>query len=156
MTNVLTMTAPLMRRTVGFDRFNDLFDTLFEEKTTTHDHYPPHNIEKLGEDHYRITMAVAGFSEGDLNIVLNDDTLTVSGEIQDKKDREQSEMLYHGIASRAFERSFRLADHIKVQDAALKDGLLTIALEREIPEEKKPRLIKIKGGAGKFGHTKNK
>lgn len=149
MTNVLTFTTPLMRRTVGFDRFNDLFESIFDDKPTSYDNYPPHNIEKLGENRYRITMAVAGFKMKDLNIVLNEDMLTVSGAHHipehSAKDKEEIEVLHHGIANRAFERSFRLADHIKVVDAALKDGLLTISLEQEIPEEKKPRLIKIKG-----------
>jgi molecular chaperone IbpA len=144
MTNVLTLSAPLMRRTVGFDRFNEMFDSLFEEKSAAQDHYPPHNIEKIGEDDYRITIAVAGFSEGDINIVFNGDTLSISGERQDAPPAQETEVLYQGIAARSFERNFRLADHIKVMDADLKNGLLTIALKREIPEEKKPRFIKIK------------
>lgn len=144
MTNVLTLSAPLMRRTVGFDRFNEMFDSLFEEKSAAQDHYPPHNIEKIGEDDYRITIAVSGFSEGDINIVFNGDTLSISGERQDAPPAQETEVLYQGIAARSFERNFRLADHIKVMDADLKNGLLTIALKREIPEEKKPRFIKIK------------
>ena len=155
MTNVLTMT-PLLRRSVGFDRFNDLFDTFFDEKSAAQqDHYPPHNIEKYGENLYRITMAVAGFKEADLNIVQNDNTLTVTGDMQaHNKDNDAVEYLYRGIASRAFERSFRLDDHIKVNGANLKDGLLMIDLEREIPEEKKPKMIKIKAETGKLSHDK--
>lgn len=155
MTNVLTMT-PLLRRSVGFDRFNDLFDTFFDEKSTTQDHYPPHNIEKYGENHYRITMALAGFKESDLNIVQNGNTLTVSGEIQSREDDAEVEFLHRGIAARAFERNFRLDDHIRVNEASLKDGLLRIELEREIPEEKKPKMIKIKAEAEKLPHNKAK
>jgi molecular chaperone IbpA len=133
-----------MRRTVGFDRFNEMFDSLFEEKSATQDHYPPHNIEKIGADDYRITIAVAGFSEKDINIVFNGDTLSVTGDRQEKTPSEETEILYQGIAARSFDRNFRLADHVKVIDADLKNGLLTIFLKRELPEEKKPRFIKIK------------
>tara|TARA_A100000164_G_C21753655_1_gene698188 strand:- start:287 stop:724 length:438 start_codon:yes stop_codon:yes gene_type:complete len=144
MTNVLTLTAPLMRRTVGFDRFNDMFDTLFEEKSTAQDHYPPHNIEKIGDDDYRITIAVAGFSDKEIDIVFKGDTLSITGNRKEDESDQPVEMLYQGIAARSFERNFRLADHIKVVDADLKNGLLSIALKREVPEESKPRFIKIK------------
>ena len=146
MNNVMTLTSPLLRHSVGFDRFNDLFESLRETSADV-DNYPPYNIEKLGEDNYRIVMAVAGFSMDDLDIVLEDGKLTVSGKTaaigQDNDDDDEIEILHRGIATRAFERSFRLADYIKVTGAELAEGLLTINLEREIPEEKKPRMIEI-------------
>jgi molecular chaperone IbpA len=142
----MTMT-PLLRQSVGFDRFNDLFESLLSDTGEQHfENYPPYNIEKLSEDSYRITMAVAGFTMDDLNIVMHGDTLSVHGRVADKSDEEQREYLHRGIATRSFERSFRLADYIKVQDASLKDGLLTIDLIREIPEEEKPRMIPINNG----------
>lgn len=145
MANVLTLTTPLMRHTVGFDRFNDLFESLLEDKSRSVDNYPPYNIEKHGEDAYRIVMAVAGFQMEDLEIILQDGTLNIKGHDQDRLINTDAEILHKGIASRSFERSFQLADFIKVQDAELSDGLLTIHLKREIPEEKKPRTISIKG-----------
>lgn len=146
MANVMTLTTPLMRQTVGFDRFNDLFETLLNDTNEGFDNYPPYNIEKLGEDDYRIVMAVAGFNMGDLNIVLQDGELTVSGLIENKnKTEDDIQVLHRGIATRSFERTFRLADYIHVTGADMKDGLLTISLKREIPEEKKPRMIPIKG-----------
>ena len=162
MTNVLTMSAPLFRRSVGFDRFGDLFDSILDEKADSYDSYPPHNIEKLNDDSYRITMAVAGFSERDLQVTLNDDTLVIAGshlgldkqEAESLEDSDLVEVLHHGIASRAFERSFRLADQIKVKGAILKDGLLTINLKHIVPEEKKPRLIKINADSGEIAHSK--
>lgn len=148
MANVMTLTTPLMRQTVGFDRFNDLFESLLSDTNEGFDSYPPYNIEKLGEDDYRIVMAVAGFNMDDLNIVLQDGELTVSGRIHDKERAEEDvQVLHRGIATRSFERTFRLADYIQVTGADMKDGLLTISLEREIPEEKKPRMIPIKGVA---------
>ena len=153
MANVLSFTTPLMRRSVGFDRFNDLFESLFEEKAASYDNYPPHNIEKLDDDSYRITMAVAGFTMEDLSIILNDDRLTITGQKKDQH-QDEAEILHHGIATRNFERSFRLADHIKVKDASLQDGLLIIQLEREVPEEKKPRLIKINADSPALSHKR--
>lgn len=145
MNNVMTLTSPLMRQSVGFDRFNDLFDSLLRESSDHNfDNYPPYNIEKLGEDDYKIVMAVAGFQMDNLDIMLEDGKLTVSGaSTQIEDDKEDVEILHRGIGTRSFERSFRLADYIKVTDAELKDGLLTIHLKREIPEEKKPRQIPI-------------
>ena len=146
MTNVLTLSSPLMRQTVGFDRFSDLFENLLNDAPDSFDNYPPYNIEKLGEDDYRIVMAVAGFNMDDLNIVLQDGELTVSGRIEDKDLQEEGvQYLHRGIGTRSFERAFRLADHIQVTGAEMKDGLLTISLVREIPEEKKPRMIPISG-----------
>jgi molecular chaperone IbpA len=138
----MTMT-PLMRQTVGFDRFYDLFETLLSDTGENFENYPPYNIEKLDEDEYRITMAVAGFTMDDLNIVMQDGRLTVSGRATERRKEEDSVYLHRGIASRSFERVFRLADYIKVNDAELKDGLLTVYLQREIPDEKKPRMIPI-------------
>jgi len=132
--------TPLFRSTVGFDRFNDLFESLMDNDDGSSS-YPPYNIEKRGEDRYGITMAVAGFTEKDLNITFHSDRITVSGRKEERNDGV--EYLYHGIASRAFERTFRLADHMKVTGAELKDGLLRIELVREIPEEQKPRMIQI-------------
>lgn len=147
MANVLTLTTPLMRQTVGFDRFNDLFEQLLSEKSDSYDGYPPYNIERLGEDQYQITMAVAGFTMDDLEIVLHDGELTVSGRIQEKAPEEEGcTFLHRGIAKRSFQRMFRLADYIKVTNAEMKDGLLMIHLEREVPEEKKPRMIPIQVG----------
>lgn len=144
MANLVSFT-PLMRQTIGFDRFNDLFETLLNEGEQRFDHYPPYNIEKIGDDSYRITLAVAGFSEGDLDITSHDDTLKISGKIVQKDEDAKSQYLHRGIATRTFERSFRLADYIKVETADLKDGLLTIDLVREVPEEKKPRMVPING-----------
>ena len=139
--------TPLLRQSVGFDRFNDLFESALrsDESAST---YPPYNIEKRGEDDYTITMAVAGFQENDLNIVVQNGQLTVTGRIEEKLDDDGVEYLHRGIATRAFERSFRLADHMKVTGAEIKDGLLCIDLVREIPEEAKPRMIPIKGVEG--------
>ena len=154
MANVLTLTSPLMRRTVGFDRINDMIESLLSETAETADNYPPYNIEKLGDDEYRIIMAVAGFGMDDLDIVLQDGELTVSGDIQQKENTEDIQFLHRGIGTRSFKRAFRLADHIQVTEASMKDGLLTIHLFREIPEEKKPRTIPIKGAAKLLGKKK--
>jgi molecular chaperone IbpA len=155
MANMMTLTTPLMRQTVGFDRFNDLFETLLSDKSDGFDNYPPYNIEKHGEDDYRIVMAVAGFGMDDLDIVLQHGELTVSGNIQSKDAEEDGvQLLHRGIGMRSFERTFRLADYIKVTGAEMKDGLLTISLEREIPEEKKPRMIPIKGAAKQIQNKK--
>jgi molecular chaperone IbpA len=139
--NILSFT-PLMRTSVGFDKFNDLFESLIQGTEERFDSYPPYNIQKVKEDEYRIVMAVAGFSLDDLHITAEGDSLLVDGRIDDKSE-EGLTYLHRGIATRAFQRSFRLADHIKVTGADLKDGLLTINLVREIPEEKKPRMIPI-------------
>ncbi len=156
MTNVMTLTTPLLRQTVGFDRFNDLFESLLRDTSESFDNYPPYNIEKLGEDSYRITMAVAGFQQEDLNIVLQDGVLTVSGRTKKQEASEGAQFLHRGIATRSFERTFRLADYIKVEEADLKDGLLTVSLTRVVPEEKKPRMIPIKESAGKALENKSK
>lgn len=143
MANVLTLTTPLMRQTVGFDRFNDLFERMMSGANEGFENYPPYNIDKIGEDRYRITMAVAGFSMDDLNIVLHNGELSVTGSIKERAEAEGVQVLHRGIGTRAFERTFRLADYIQVTGAEIRDGLLTIQLVREVPEEKKPRMIPI-------------
>lgn len=135
---------PLMRSTIGFDRFNDLFESMIGGTEERFDSYPPYNIEKIGDHDYRIVMAVAGFTPADLEIMAEGESLIVSGKI-DEKEGNESTYLHRGIATRAFQRSFRLEDHIKVTGADVSDGLLTINLVREIPEEKKPRMIPITG-----------
>lgn len=149
MANILALTAPLMRQTVGFDRLNGLFEQLMGDVGEGFENYPPYNIDKLGEDKYRITMAVAGFTMDDLNIVLQGGALAVTGSTKDREPDEGIQSLHRGIAARAFQRTFRLADYIQVTSAEMKDGLLTINLVREVPEEKKPRTITIKTGSGK-------
>ncbi|MCC7305073.1 MAG: Hsp20 family protein [Alphaproteobacteria bacterium] len=144
MTNLVSF-SPLMRHTVGFDRFNDLFESLMNTGEERFDNYPPYNIEKTAEDRYRITLAVAGFGDNDIDITVQDDTLKISGRIEQKTEDSGTHYLHRGIAARAFERSFRLADHIQVEEAGLKDGLLTVSLKREVPEEKKPRMIPVNG-----------
>lgn len=144
MANLVSFT-PLMRSTVGFDRFNDLFEQLVDGGTEARfENYPPYNIEKNGDSQYRIVMAVAGFSPNDLNLTVEKDTLTVTGQIAEKEG-ETATYLHRGIAQRAFKRSFRLADHIKVTGAETRDGLLIVHLVREVPEEAKPRTIPIAG-----------
>ncbi|MBV9969339.1 MAG: Hsp20 family protein [Xanthobacteraceae bacterium] len=137
--------SPLYRSTVGFDRLFSLLDQAsgFE---TAGSPYPPYNIERTGENAYRVTLAVAGFSDDELSIETKENTLTVKGEKTVKTDEKKSEVLYQGIAARAFERVFRLADHVEVRAAALENGLLHIDLVREIPEAMKPRTIRINGG----------
>lgn len=155
--NNLVSFSPLMRRSVGFDRFNDLFEAMLNDKEERVEPYPPYNIEKTGEDSYRITMAVAGFGDGDLDVSVEDDRLTISGRMEDKSEEDTAEYLHRGIATRAFERTFRLADHIRVEDAQLNDGLLTVELQREVPEEKKPRMIPINGKSkGLLGKSRKK
>jgi len=131
--------TPLFRSTVGFDRMSELLDaaTRLDDAQLS---YPPYNIEKTGEDAYRITMAVAGFGQDDLNIVSQENSLLISGKAQEP---EGVEYLHRGIARRAFQRRFELADHIKVKSAELVNGLLRVELVREVPEEQKPREIKI-------------
>ncbi len=131
--------APLYRSTVGFDRLVQLLDSVGGVDA---DGYPPYNIERTGEDAYRISMAVAGFGEEDISIEAHRNVLTVKGE-KSAEQRGESELLYRGIASRSFERRFQLADHVEVTGANLENGLLHIDLTRNIPEEMKPRRIPI-------------
>lgn len=135
--------APLYRSTVGFDRLFSMLDQMGGTETTST--YPPYNIERMGEDAYRITVAVAGFTEADLSIETKENTLSVRGEKKDREERK-SELLFQGIAARSFERRFQLADHVEVKGASLENGLLHIDLVREIPEAMKPRQIPIGGG----------
>lgn len=133
--------SPLYRSTVGFDRMFSMLDSLAQPDGGQT--YPPYNIERTGEDSYRISMAVAGFSESDLSIEAHRNVLTVKGERKEDSNGEGVELLYRGIASRAFERRFQLADHVDVTGAALKNGLLHIELKRNIPEQLKPRKVEI-------------
>ena len=131
--------APLYRSTVGFDRLFSMLDG-FEAAPG----YPPYNIERTGENAYRISVAVAGFTEKELNIEVKENTLSIRGEKETTEKKEQDgEVLYQGIAARAFERVFQLADYVQVKGAALENGLLHVDLVREIPEAKKPRQIPI-------------
>jgi molecular chaperone IbpA len=134
--------TPFYRSTVGFDRLFNLLDQTSAESVPG---YPPYNIERTGENAYRVSVAVAGFAENELNIELKDNTLTVKGEKQAKQEQKSGEVLYQGIAARAFERVFQLADFVQVKGAALENGLLHVDLVREIPEAKKPRQIPING-----------
>ena len=140
--------SPLYRSTVGFDRLFTMLDSLAQPESAQS--YPPYNIEKTGEDAYRISMAVAGFSEDEISIEAHRNVLTVKGERKDEADSGNStELLYRGIASRAFERRFQLADHVDITGAALKNGLLFVDLKRNIPEEMKPRRIAITSAPAK-------
>ena len=134
--------TPLFRHSVGFDRLERMLDSAM--RLDDGNSYPPYNIEQVGEDKYRISMAVAGFGENDLDVTINDGTLIVTGKHEGDKD-EDVVYIHRGIAGRAFERRFQLADHIEVKDGALENGLLHIELERVVPEEKKPRKIAIAG-----------
>jgi molecular chaperone IbpA len=129
--------APLYRSTVGFDRLFSMLDG-FESAPG----YPPYNIERTGENAYRISVAVAGFGENDISIEVKENTLTIKGDRQ-KDEKKTGEVLYQGIAARAFERVFQLADYVQVKGAALENGLLHVDLVREIPEAKKPRQVPI-------------
>lgn len=137
--------SPLFRSTVGFDRLASLLDTANRPDDQSPS-YPPYNIEKRGDDQYRITMAIAGFSAEDLSIVAQANSLVVSGKV--KKEEGKTVFLHRGIAGRAFERRFDLADHIRVDGARLENGLLHIELVREVPEAMKPRTITINSVSG--------
>ncbi|MCJ7994031.1 Hsp20 family protein [Rhizobium cremeum] len=137
--------SPLYRSTVGFDRLFTMLDSLGQPEQAQS--YPPYNIERTGENTYRITMAVAGFDERELSIEAHAHVLTVKGEKAEEDKVEQTEFLYRGIAKRAFERRFQLADHVEVTAASLKNGLLHIDLLRNIPEAMKPRRIAITADA---------
>jgi len=139
--------SPLYRSTVGFDRMFGLLDSLAADGSAQT--YPPYNIERTGENAYRVTMAVAGFGEGDLTIEVKENTLTVKGEKKSETEEQEKEFLYRGIASRAFERRFQLAEHVEVKGANLVNGLLHVDLVREIPEAMKPRTVAIGNGKAK-------
>ncbi|MCP5364957.1 MAG: Hsp20 family protein [Hyphomicrobiales bacterium] len=136
--------TPLFRSTVGFDRLRDMLENSVQW-TDTSNSYPPYNIEKRGEDQYRITLAVAGFGEDELSIESRQNALVVEG--RKAESEPANAYLYRGIASRTFKRQFQLADHVKVVGAGLSNGLLTIDLVREIPEAMKPRKIEISSDA---------
>jgi len=136
--------APLYRSTVGFDRLFQLLDGGVEGEAST---YPPYNIERTADNKYRITMAVAGFAKDEIGIQVKEQSLTVKGEKKaDDKDRQ---FLHRGIATRAFERRFQLADHVEVTGADLQDGLLHLDLVRNVPERLKPRSVQIGNGAAR-------
>lgn len=141
MSNVLSL-APLFRQSIGFDRFNDLFESALRSESGSS--YPPYNVEKHGDDQYRIVIAAAGLQEEDLELHVERGVLTVSGGKREKAS-ESVIYLHQGIAQRAFKLSFRLADHIEVQGASLKNGLLSVELVRIVPEEAKPKRIAING-----------
>lgn len=136
--------TPFYRSTVGFDR---LFSLLDQAPGDTAAGYPPYNIERTGENAYRISVAVSGFAQDELSIVAKENTLTIKGEkVSNDNVEKKSEVLYRGIAARAFERVFQLADHVQVKGATIENGLLHVDLVREIPEAKKPRQIPIGNG----------
>lgn len=130
--------SPLFRTAIGFDRLANVLESAYRGEPTA---YPPYNIELVGEDRYRITMAVAGFTEDDLDVQVKEGMLTVSGGGKEDKERK---FLYRGIANRSFERRFQLADYVRVESAELRHGLLHIELLREIPEALRARRIEVK------------
>jgi molecular chaperone IbpA len=134
--------APFYRSTVGFDRLFSTLDQLSGVESAAPS-YPPYNIGRTNEDAYRISVAVAGFTDADLSIEAKENTLTIRGEKQTNDEEETGDLLYRGIAARNFERSFQLADYVEVKGASLENGLLHVDLVREIPEAMKPRAIPI-------------
>src|SRR6201997_2215832 len=137
--------TPFYRSTVGFDRLFSLLDQATSDGSPG---YPPYNIERTGENAYRISLAVSGFAKEELSLVAKENTLTIKGEkVANENGKEKSELLYRGIAARAFERVFQLADFVVVKNASLENGLLHVDLVREIPEAKKPRSIPISSNA---------
>ena len=144
--------TPFYRSTVGFDRLFSLLDQVGNVDTSTT--YPPYNIERTGENAYRITVAVAGFTEDDLKIEVKENGLSIRGERKSETSEKSGEVLYQGIAARAFERRFQLADHVEVRGASLENGLLHVDLIREIPETLKPRTIPITNGSAKVIEAK--
>jgi len=132
--------SPLYKNSVGFDRLASMLSSASRQEQGNS--YPPYNIRSLGENHYQITMAIAGFSEQELNISTEQNRLIITGERQSETE-EAGEYLHRGIATRSFERRFNLADHVRVVSASLENGLLHIELERELPEAMKPRTIEI-------------
>jgi molecular chaperone IbpA len=131
--------SPLYRSTVGFDRLFDMLDQTARMEAAPS--WPPYNVEKIGDDRYRITMAVAGFGADDIEITQKENTLLVTG--QKHPEQENAQLLHRGIATRNFKQTFNLADHVKVTGANMENGLLTVDLVREVPEEMKPRRIEI-------------
>ncbi len=146
--NAIDLT-PLYRSSVGFDRVGSLINHALTTESTSSG-YPPYNIELLDENHYAITVAVAGFSKEDLDIQVEKSVLTVRGDKNDKDDRKY---LYHGIANRTFERKFNLADYVEVSSADISNGLLTISLVKDIPEAMKPKSIAINQSGNVLEHN---
>jgi len=142
MSNAFSM-APLFRNSVGFDRFSDLFETALRNDSSGG--YPPYNVEKRGEDSYRIVVAAAGFQQDDLDLQVEKGVLTVSGSKRESMSDEGVTFLHQGISQRAFKLSFRLDDHIEIKGANLSNGLLSIDLQRVVPEEAKAKRIPING-----------
>ncbi|WP_273777420.1 MULTISPECIES: Hsp20 family protein [unclassified Acinetobacter] len=135
-----THLPPLFRRSLGFDRINDFFDSIMQSDNA---HYPPYNIEKIGENDYRISVSAAGFSPEDLEINLDNQVLTVSGKVKNESSDKTAEYLYKGISNRSFQLSLRLDPHMEVEDADYEHGLLKIQLKRVVPEGQKSRQIPI-------------
>ena len=147
--------TPLFRSTVGFDRLADMLDSVSQFDTGVS--YPPYNIERTDENHYRISLAVAGFGEKDLSVEVKEGVLSVHGKRESEKESAPGKhYLHQGIAGRTFERRFQLAENVEVRGAQLENGLLHIHLERIVPEEKKPRRVTINGTEGRVIDTKAK
>jgi molecular chaperone IbpA len=148
--------SPLFRSTVGFDRLAEMLDSVAQYDSSVS--YPPYNIERTDENHYRITLAVAGFAEKDMTVEVKEGVLSVQGKREGEKDSAhvKQHYLHQGIAGRSFERRFQLAENVEVRGAALENGLLHIDLERLVPEEKKPRRIAIGASTGKVLDAKAK
>ena len=145
--------TPLFRSTVGFDRLADMLDSVSQFDTGVA--YPPYNIERADETHYRISLAVAGFAEKDLNVEVKEGVLTVQGKREGEKETPRDKhYLYQGIAGRSFERRFQLAENVEVKGAQLENGLLHVDLERLVPEEKKPRRVAINGSESRVIEAK--
>ena len=143
--------TPLYRSTVGFDRLARMLGEAANLDTPS---YPPYNIERLGDNEYRITMAVAGFGEDDVAIEVKENALTIRAEKHEDDVSQDGEVLHQGIAARSFERRFQLADHVEVIGASLENGLLHVDLKRELPEAMKPRTIEIRSGGGRKAISK--
>lgn len=139
--------TPLFRSTIGFDRWSALFDAAFRADASAQAGYPPYNIKKTSADAYRITMAVAGFAEADLDVTQQENLLVIGGK-HAATANDGAQYLHRGIANRAFQRRFSLADHVTVSDAKLANGILEIALVREVPEAQRPRKVAIGAGVG--------
>ena len=139
--NTFSLT-PLFRHSVGFDRLDNMLTRVFDNEKNSPS-YPPYNIEKVNDDQYRITMAIAGFKLDDVKIMVHGDLLSVNGEHKKVANDDEITYLYKGIANRSFNRKFNLADHVKVVSAKMEDGILKIELIREVPDEAKPRSIEI-------------
>ena len=142
--------SPLYRSTVGFDRLFDLLDQ--SARVDSQPNWPPYNIERTGEDDYRITMALAGFSPNEVELVQKENTLFIAGH-KNSEQEQNTEVLHRGIATRSFRQSFNLAEHVKVTGANFDNGLLIIDLKREVPEALKPRRIEIAAGSGQASST---